>query len=59
MLIFEITKRNTPLAQKSLAPILIDQPHIYIAYATQAMISSVKHKPLFHGNYLEQNVPGT
>ncbi len=53
MLIFEITKTNTPLPQKGLAPILIDPPHTYVAYATQAMISSVKHKPLFHRNYLE------
>ncbi len=59
MLIFEITKTNTPLPQKDLAPVLIDPPHIYIAYATQAMISSMKHKPLFHPNYLEQYVPGT
>ncbi len=34
-------------------------PHIlYIAYATQAMINSVKHKELFHRNYLEKYVPG-
>ncbi len=59
MLIFEITKTNTPLPQKGLAPILIDPPHIYVAYATQATISSEKHKPLFHRNYLEQYVPGT
>ncbi len=32
---------------------------VYVAYATQATISSVKHKPLFHRNYLEQYVPGT
>ncbi len=30
-----------PLLQKGLAPILIAPPHTYIAYATQAMISSV------------------
>ncbi len=54
MLIFEITKTNTPLPQKGLAPILLDPPHIYVAYATQATISSVKHKELFHRNYLEQ-----
>ncbi len=42
MLIFEITKTNTPLPQKGLAPILIAPPHTYIAYATQAMISSDK-----------------
>ncbi len=42
MLIFEITKTNTPLPQQGLAPILIDPPHIYVAYATQAAISSVK-----------------
>ncbi len=42
MLIFEITKTNTPLPQKGLAPILIALPHTYVAYATQAMISSVK-----------------
>ncbi len=59
MLIFEITKTNTPLPQKCLAPILIDPPRIYVAYATQAMISSEKHKPLFHQNYLEEYVPGT
>ncbi len=28
MLIFEITKTNTPLPQKGLAPILIDPPHM-------------------------------
>ncbi len=39
MLIFEITKTNTPLPQKGLAPILIAPPH---TYATQATISSVK-----------------
>ncbi len=54
MLIFEITKTNTPLPQKGLAPILIDPPHIYVAYAAQATISSVKHKELFHQNYLEK-----
>ncbi len=42
MLISEITKTNTPLPQKGLAPILIAPPHTYIAYATQATISSVK-----------------
>ncbi len=42
MLIFEITKTNTPLPQKGLTPILIAPPHTYIAYATQATISSVK-----------------
>ncbi len=42
MLIFEITKTNTPLPQKGLAPILIAPPHTYIAYTTQATISSVK-----------------
>ncbi len=56
MLIFEITKTNTPLPQKGLAPILIDPLNKYVAYAT---ISSVKQKPLFHRNYLEQYVPGT
>ncbi len=59
MLIFEITKTNMPLPQKGLTPILIDPPHIYVAYATQAMIRSVKHKELFHRNYLEKYVPGT
>ncbi len=54
MLIFEITKTNTPLPQKGLAPILIDPPHIYLAYAAQATISSVKHKELFHQNYLKK-----
>ncbi len=52
MFIFEMTKTNMPLPQKGLAPILIDPPHIYIANATQATISSVKHKALFHRNYL-------
>ncbi len=33
--------------------------HIYLAYTMQAMISSVKHKPLFHRNDLEKYVPGT
>ncbi len=42
MLIFEITKTNTPLPQKGLAPILIAPPHTYVAYATQATTSSVK-----------------
>ncbi len=42
VLIFEITKTNTLLTQKGLAPILIAPPHTYIAYATQATISSVK-----------------
>ncbi len=42
MLIFEITKTNTPLPQKGIAPILIAPPHTYVAYATQATISSVK-----------------
>ncbi len=42
MLIFDIAKTNTPLPQKGFAPILIDPPYINIAYATQAMISSVK-----------------
>ncbi len=59
MLIFEITKTNTPLPRKGLAPILIDPPHIYVAYATQETISSVKHKELFHQNEPEQYVPGT
>ncbi len=58
MLIFEITKTNMLLPLKGLAPILIDPPHIYLAYTTQATISSVKHKPLFHQNYLEKYVPG-
>ncbi len=56
MFIFEITKTNTPKPQKGLTPILIDPPHIYVAYATQAMISSVKYKALFHQNYLEKYV---
>ncbi len=56
MLIFEIIKTNTPPPQKGLAPILID---IYVAYATQATISSVKHKEPFHQNYLEKYVPRT
>ncbi len=42
MLIFEIPKINTPLPQNGLAPILIAPPHTYVAYATQATISSVK-----------------
>ncbi len=42
MSIFEITKTNTLLPQKGLAPILIAPPHTYVAYATQATISSVK-----------------
>ncbi len=42
MLIFEITKTNRPLPQKGLAPILIAPPRTYIAYTTQATISSVK-----------------
>ncbi len=58
MLIFEMTKTNTPLPQKGPAPILIDPPHIYVAYATQTMISSVKHE-LFHRKYLKKYVPGT
>ncbi len=34
-------------------------PHIlYVAYATQAMINSVKQKELFHRNYLEKYVSG-
>ncbi len=53
ILIFEILKANTPLPQKSFAPILIDPPHIYVAYAIQATIGSVKHKALFHQNYLQ------
>ncbi len=57
MLIFEITKTITPLLQKGLVPILMDPSHTYIAYATQAMISSVKHKELSHRNYLENYVP--
>ncbi len=56
MLIFEITKTYTPLPQKGLAPILIDPPHVYVADTTQATISSVKHKELFHRNYLENDV---
>ncbi len=59
MLIFQITQTNTPLPQNGLAPILIDPPHIYIAYATQATIISVKHEELSHRNDLEQYVPGT
>ncbi len=47
------------LPQKGLTTILMDPPHIYVAYATQATISSVKQKPLFHRNYLEQYVQGT
>ncbi len=43
-----ITKTNSPLPQKGIIPILIDLPDIYVAYAKQATISSVKHKPLFH-----------
>ncbi len=59
MLIFEITKTNTPLPQKGFSPILINLSHIYVAYATLATISSVKHKELFHRNYLEKLVsPG-
>ncbi len=61
MLIFKkkkITKTNTSLPQKGLAPILIDPPHIYVAYTTQATISSVKHKALFYQNCLEQHVQG-
>ncbi len=54
MLIFEITKTNTPLPQKGPAPILIDPPHIYVAYATQTMISSVKHNERLHRNYLKK-----
>ncbi len=53
MLIFEIATTNTPLPEKSLAPVLIDPPNKYVAYATQVMLSSVKQK-LFHRNYLEQ-----
>ncbi len=56
MLIFEITKTNTPLPQEGPAPILIDPPHIDAAYATQATISSVKYNALFHRNYLEKYV---
>ncbi len=56
MLIFEITKTNTPLLEKGLTPILIDPPNKYVAYATQAKISSVKHKELFHQIYLEKYV---
>ncbi len=59
MLILEITKTNTPLPQNGLTSILIDPPHIYVAYATQATISYVKHKELFRQNYLEKCVPGT
>ncbi len=59
MLIFEITKTNMPLTQKGLTPILIDPSRIYVAYATQATIISLKHKALFHRNYLEQYVSGT
>ncbi len=59
MLIFEINKTNTSLPQKGLALILIDPPHIYVAYTTQATISSVKHKALFQRNYLDKYVPGT
>ncbi len=59
MWIFENHKTNTPLPQKGLAPILIDPPNKYVAYTTQAMISSVKQKPPFHQNYLKQYVPGT
>ncbi len=57
MLIFEITKTITPLLQKGLAPILIDPSHTYVAYATQAMISFVKQKEVFHRNYQEKYVP--
>ncbi len=46
MLIFEITKTNTPLPQKGLAPILIAPPHTYCTYANQAMISSVKQSKI-------------
>ncbi len=42
MLTFEITKTNTPQPQKGLAPILIAPPYTYVAYATQAIISSLK-----------------
>ncbi len=59
VLIFEITKTNTPLAQMGLSPILIDPPHIYVAYTTQKTISSGKHKVLLHQSYLEKYVPGT
>ncbi len=38
MLIFEITKTNTPLPQKGVAHILIDPPHTYVAYATQTTL---------------------
>ncbi len=58
MLIFEITKTNTPLPQKGLTPILIDPPKKYVACTTQAMISSLKQKPLFLRNYLEKYFPG-
>ncbi len=58
MLIFEITKTNMPLPQKGLAPILIDPPHIYVAYTTQATISSVKHK-LLSTEITWKNIPQT
>ncbi len=46
MLIFEITKTNTPLPQKGLAPILIAPPHTYVIYASRATISSVKQSKI-------------
>ncbi len=41
MLIFEITKANMPLPQMAFAPILIDLPHIYVAYATLVSRSQI------------------
>ncbi len=58
MLMFEITKTNTPLPQKGLAPILIGYVYVGQVLCNQATISSVKHKALFHRNYLENYVPG-
>ncbi len=43
MLTFEITKTNTPLPQKGLAPILIASPHTYVR---QRLVLWNKAKPM-------------
>ncbi len=55
MLIFEITKTNTPLPQKGLAPILIAPPHTYIRIHSQAMISSLKQSKTNVTHLLRRN----
>ncbi len=54
MLTFEITKTNTPLPQKGLAPILIAPPHTYVR---QRLVLWNKPKPMLLAYREETNQP--